>query len=95
MYMLYALEFLIEGLKMRRRAMSDLVTRLRVQVSALQSGYFLVGLALDPEGAALIKDLTEAADRIEQLERARLPAGRRPDPTPDKINEAFKRATTC
>jgi hypothetical protein len=48
MYMLYALEFLIEGLKMRRRAMSDLVTRLRVQVSALQSGYFLVGLALDP-----------------------------------------------
>jgi hypothetical protein len=78
MYMLYALEFLIEGLKMRRRAMSDLVTRLRVQVSALQSGYFLVGLALDPEGAALIKDLTEAADRIEQLEREvarRAPAG--------------------
>jgi hypothetical protein len=63
---------------MRRRAMSDLVTRLLVQVSALQSGYFLVGLAPDPEGAALIKNLTEAADQIEQLEREvarRAPAG--------------------
>ena len=39
---------LIEGLKMRRRAMSDMVTRLLVQVSALQSGFFLVGLALAP-----------------------------------------------
>jgi hypothetical protein len=40
--------------------------------------------------------LGEAADCIERLARERdalLP--RRPDPTPDKINEAFKRATRC
>ena len=47
--------------------MSDLVNRLRMQATAFSNQAFFYGREPDQEGAALINDLREAADRVENL----------------------------